>query len=248
LRISVVVLGRPFAHLVAFGLGRLFWRGFAPGVMTLARLASLFAPGVGIRSGVISHGFFVSIRREPQSCLQPPARRRGSTCYERIMDIEVVIEIPKGTRNKYEADENGVLWLDRRLFTATAYPEDYGYVPQTLAADGDPLDAMVVLSEPTFPGCHIRARPLGMFLMRDEEGVDAKVLCAPATDPRSADVTELEHVPDYELNEIAHFFAIYKTLEPGKFTEITGWRDRAEAEAAIEECRERFRVRRVVDT
>ena len=101
------------------------------------------------------------------------------------MEIEVVVEIPKGTRNKYEADEHGAIWLDRMLFTATRYPEDYGYVPETLAEDGDPLDAMVLLEEPTFPGCHIHARPVGVFLMRDEEGVDAKVLCVPASDPRS---------------------------------------------------------------
>lgn len=156
------------------------------------------------------------------------------------MEIEVVVEIPKGTRNKYEADASGQIWLDRTLFTATQYPEDYGYVPGTLAADGDPLDAMVLLQEPTFPGCHIKARPVGMFLMRDEEGVDAKLLCVPATDPRSVDVGELEDVVGHELDEIAHFFRIYKELEPGKGTQIGGWRPRHEAEAAIEECRQRF--------
>lgn len=160
------------------------------------------------------------------------------------MEIEVVVEIPKGSRNKYEADEHGVLWLDRTLFTATSYPEDYGYVPGTLAADGDPLDAMVLLGEATFPGCHIRTRPVGMFLMHDEEGVDAKILGVVAGDPRQAEVTELHHLPDYELAEIAHFFAIYKALEPGKFTEVVGWRDRREAEAAIEECRQRVTSRR----
>ena len=152
------------------------------------------------------------------------------------MDVEVVIEIPKGTRNKYEADDEGVLWLDRTLFTATSYPEDYGYVPGTLAADGDPLDAMVVLDEPTFPGCHIVARAVGMFLMRDEEGVDAKILCVASGDPRRSEITELEHLPSHELDEIAHFFKIYKALEPGKSSDIDGWRDRAEAEAAIEQC------------
>jgi inorganic pyrophosphatase len=157
------------------------------------------------------------------------------------MQIEVIVEIPKGTRNKYEADQSGALWLDRTLFTATSYPEDYGYVPGTLAADGDPLDALVVLSEPTFPGCHIHARPVGMFLMRDEEGVDAKILCVVDGDPRQAQITELEHLPDHELDEIAHFFTIYKALEPGKRTEIAGWRDREEAEAAVAECFERRR-------
>lgn len=156
------------------------------------------------------------------------------------MEITVVIEIPKGTRNKYEADDQGQIWLDRTLFTATQYPEDYGYVPGTLAEDGDPVDAMVLLEEPTFPGCHIKARPVGVFTMVDEEGADAKLLCVPATDPRTVGVTELDHVDSYELDEIAHFFEIYKDLEPGKGVDIRGWRGRQEAEAAIEECRRRL--------
>jgi inorganic pyrophosphatase len=144
---------------------------------------------------------------------------------------------PKGD----EADhETGAIWLDRMLFTSTRYPEDYGYVPETLAEDDDPLDAMVVLEEPTFPGCHIRARPIGVFLMRDEKGEDAKVLCVPATDPRTTDVIDLHDVPEYELNEIAHFFAIYKALEPGKDTVVEGWQDRQEAEAVIEASRRRY--------
>jgi inorganic pyrophosphatase len=158
------------------------------------------------------------------------------------MEIEVVVEIPKGTRNKYEVDKQGIIWLDRMLFTATRYPEDYGFVPETLADDDDPLDALVLLEEPTFPGCHIRARPIGMFLMRDEEGVDAKVLCVPAGDPRFAGVTELDDVAPHELMEIAHFFGIYKDLEPGKQTEAAGWVDREAAELAIEEARERHRA------
>jgi inorganic pyrophosphatase len=158
------------------------------------------------------------------------------------MQIEVVIEIPKGTRNKYEADhKTGAIWLDRMLFTSTRYPEDYGYVPLTLAEDGDPLDALVLLEEPTFPGCHIHARPLGVFIMWDEAGQDAKVLCVPATDPRVGDVKDLKDVPDYELNEIAHFFTIYKALEPGKKTDVHGWQGRAAAEDVVESARRRFR-------
>jgi inorganic pyrophosphatase len=149
------------------------------------------------------------------------------------MQIEVVVEIPKGTRNKYEADAAGAIWLDRLLFTSTRYPEDYGYVPETLGEDGDPLDALVRLEEPTFPGCHIHARPIGVFLMRDEEGIDAKILCVPASDPRSDHVTELEHIPQHELREIAHFFDIYKDLEPGKGTQTGGWADRTAAESTI---------------
>jgi inorganic pyrophosphatase len=157
------------------------------------------------------------------------------------MEMEVVVEIPKGTRNKYEADhDTGAIWLDRMLFTSTRYPEDYGYVPLTLAEDDDPLDAMVLLEEPTFPGCHVRARPIGLFLMRDEKGEDAKVLCVPATDPRTADVIDLGNVPEHELDEIAHFFAIYKALEPGKDTVVEGWQGRKAAETTIEAARQRF--------
>jgi inorganic pyrophosphatase len=149
------------------------------------------------------------------------------------VDVEVVVEIPKGTRNKYEADhETGQIWLDRMLFTSTRYPEDYGYVPGTLAADGDPLDALVVLEEPTFPGCHVRARPVGVFLMSDEHGDDAKLLCVTASDPRQAEVQELD--------EIAHFFAIYKSLEPGKQTKTAGWRDRKAAEEILREARQSY--------
>jgi inorganic pyrophosphatase len=156
------------------------------------------------------------------------------------MQVEVVIEIPKGTRNKYEADEAGNIWLDRMLFTSTRYPEDYGHVPETLAEDGDPVDAMVILDEPTFPGCHVHARPIGVFRMRDEAGVDAKVLCVLDSDRRWDHVQELGDVPEYQLKEIAHFFEIYKDLEPGKRTVIKGWEDRSAAEKEVKLGRERF--------
>jgi len=157
------------------------------------------------------------------------------------MDVEVVVEIPKGTRNKYEADhETGQIWLDRMLFTSTRYPEDYGYVPGTLASDGDPLDALVLLEEPTFPGCHVRARPVGVFLMSDEHGDDAKLLCVTASDPRQAVVQDLDDLPPHELEEIAHFFAIYKSLEPGKETTLGGWRDRKTAEEILLDARRRY--------
>ena len=157
------------------------------------------------------------------------------------MEIEVIIEIPKGTRNKYEMDpKTGAIWLDRMLFTSTRYPVDYGFVPRTLAADNDPLDALLRLEEPTFPGCHVRARPIGVFLMSDEHGDDAKVLCVAASDPRAEHIAELDDIPGHELNEMAHFFAIYKQLEPGKDTVVEGWRGRREAEAVIEAARARF--------
>jgi len=162
--------------------------------------------------------------------------------YHETMNVEVVVEIPKGTRNKYEADhETGEIWLDRMLFTATRYPEDYGYIPATLAPDGDPLDAMVFLEEPTFPGCHVRARPVGVFLTSDEHGEDAKLLCVTASDPRQASIQELEDLPPHELEEIAHFFAIYKSIEPGKGTTLEGWRSREVAEQIVVQSADRYR-------
>ena len=158
------------------------------------------------------------------------------------MELEVIVEIPRGSRNKYEIDhETGELWLDRELFTATRYPTDYGYVPNTLAEDGDPLDVLVLVDEPTFPGCHIRVRPLGVFWMKDEAGPDAKVLTVPTSDPRWDGIDDLSKMPPFMLQEIEHFFEIYKTLEPGKSTETRGWQGRAEAEAEIEEARRRYK-------
>ena len=150
------------------------------------------------------------------------------------MEIEVIIEIPKGSRNKYEIDhDTGDVWLDRHLFTATAYPTDYGFIPHTLAEDGDPLDALVMLDEPTFSGCHIRARAVGVFWMTDEKGPDAKVLCVPSGDPRWAAIADLSDIPDYLQQEIEHFFEVYKALEPDKSTDVRGWDGRAAAEQAI---------------
>jgi inorganic pyrophosphatase len=150
------------------------------------------------------------------------------------VEYEVVIEIPKGSRNKYEADhESGEIWLDRLLFTATQYPTDYGFFPQTLADDGDPLDALVLLDESTFPGCHIHARPVAVFWMQDEMGADAKVLCVPATDPRWDRVQDMGDLPPHLLDEIAHFFHVYKALEPGKETTTRGWEGRDAAIKAI---------------
>jgi inorganic pyrophosphatase len=158
------------------------------------------------------------------------------------MDVDVVIEIPRGSRNKYEMDhETGQVWLDRMLFTATVYPADYGFVDATLGEDGDPLDALVLLEEPTFPGCHIRSRAVGVFLMTDEKGRDAKVLCVPSTDPRWAHVQDLGDLPPFQLAEISHFFEVYKSLEPGKGAEIEGWGDASAAATEIEAARSRAR-------
>lgn len=129
------------------------------------------------------------------------------------MDVEVVIEIPKGQRNKYEMDHHtGRIRLDRMLFTSTRYPADYGFVDDTLGGDGDPLDALVLLDEPTFPGCLITARVIGMFHMTDEKGPDDKILCVPAQDPRWVHLRDIHHVAEFERLEIQHFFEVYKDL------------------------------------
>jgi inorganic pyrophosphatase len=157
------------------------------------------------------------------------------------VEFDVVIEIPKGTRNKYEMDhETGRIRLDRMLFTSTRYPADYGFVEDTLADDGDPLDALVILEEPTFPGCLIRCRAIGMFRMRDEKGADDKVLCVASTDPRMAPLTDISDVSAFDQLEIQHFFEVYKELEPGKQVEAATWVGKAAAEAEIQACRERL--------
>lgn len=138
--------------------------------------------------------------------------------------MDVVVEIPRGSRNKYEMDkERGVIRLDRRLFSATVYPADYGYIPDTLGEDGDPLDAMVLLDDPTFPGCWVTARPVGVFWMEDDKGPDAKILCVPAGDPRWEQVADIADVPPAMLAEIEHFFEVYKTLEPDKSSATRGY-------------------------
>lgn len=158
------------------------------------------------------------------------------------MEIEVVVEIPKGSRNKYELDhDSGKIWLDRMLFTATQYPADYGFLPDTLADDGDPLDALVLLDEATFPGCHIRARPVAVFWMSDEKGEDAKVLCVPSGDPRWDTVNDLGNLPPHLTAEIEHFFTIYKELEPEKSTSTRGWEGRAAAEKAVVDARAAYK-------
>jgi inorganic pyrophosphatase len=157
------------------------------------------------------------------------------------VEFDVVIEIPKGQRNKYEMDhESGRIRLDRMLFTSTRYPADYGFIENTLADDGDPLDALVLLEEPTFPGCLIRCRAIGMFRMRDEKGLDDKVLCVAATDPRMAHFRNIHDVSDFDLLEIQHFFEVYKALEPGKEVVPATWVDVDAAEAEINASRERL--------
>jgi inorganic pyrophosphatase len=157
------------------------------------------------------------------------------------VEFDVLIEIPKGQRNKYEVDHRtGRIRLDRMLFTSTRYPADYGFIEDTLGQDGDPLDAMVLLEEPTFPGCLILCRAIGMFRMTDEKGGDDKVLCVPANDPRMEHLRDIHHVSEFDRLEIQHFFEVYKDLEPGKSVEGATWVGRAEAEREIEESRQRL--------
>lgn len=150
------------------------------------------------------------------------------------MEFDVTIEIPTGSRNKYEIDhKSGRLRLDRMLFTATRYPHDYGFVDDTLGLDGDPLDALVIVQEPTFPGCVIRARTVGMFRMTDEAGGDDKLVCVAANDPRMEHIRDIHHVAEFDRLEIQHFFEVYKELEPGKSVEGATWAGRAEAEQEV---------------
>lgn len=160
-----------------------------------------------------------------------------------VLEFDVLVEIPKGSRNKYEVDhETGRIYLDRQLFTSTQYPEDYGYITDTLGLDGDPLDALVILQEPTFPGCHIKARAIGMFRMTDEAGGDDKVLCVPTHDPRLAHLQDISDVSEFDRLEIQHFFEVYKDLEPGKSVEGANWVGRDEAIAEVKASFERLKT------
>jgi inorganic pyrophosphatase len=150
--------------------------------------------------------------------------------------VRVIVEIPKGSRNKYEMDhETGRIRLDRTLFASVHYPADYGFIDGTLGEDTDPLDALVLVSEPTFPGCEIDVRPVGVFRMRDDMGIDHKVLCVPVSDPLWSGIRSLADVPPHLLVEMEHFFNVYKTLE-GKLTETDGWDDEPAAAKVVAEA------------
>jgi inorganic pyrophosphatase len=150
--------------------------------------------------------------------------------------LTVVVEIPKGSRNKYELDhDSGQIYLDRMLFTSMQYPADYGYIDGTLGGDGDPLDALVFVGEPTFPTCRIRVRPIGMFRMTDEKGEDEKILCVPLRDPMWSHVEGLDGIPQPLLDEIEHFFQVYKDLE-GHAVATDGFEDLAAARQVIDEA------------
>ena len=157
------------------------------------------------------------------------------------MSIEETIEIPKGSRNKYELDhETGKIYLDRYLFTPMAYPLDYGFIDGTLGEDGDPLDALVILPEPVLPGVIVPARVLGVFKMTDEAGGDDKLLCV-IDDPRWAHLQDIEDVSQFQRDEIEHFFVHYKDLEPNKEVTGSGWGNKAEAEKIHAEAIARYK-------
>ncbi len=155
-----------------------------------------------------------------------------------------IVEIVKGSRNKYEYDpELGAIKFDRYLMPSIVYPADYGFIPETLALDGDALDVLVCLSEPTFPGCLVPVRPIGLFEMEDEHGVDDTVLCVPLNDPGWNSLNQVDDLPEPLRQEISHFFAVYKDLDPDRQSEVKGWGDRDKAVATIEAARVRYRDR-----
>lgn len=170
-----------------------------------------------------------------------PKKPKPPLSAKSVGSVLVMIEIPKGSRNKYEYDpKNKVLKFDRMLFSAVHYPSDYGFIPETLSLDGDPLDALVLMWEPTFPGCMIEAKPVGLFKMWDEKGIDEKILCIPVRDPLWRHIKNLHDMPPHLLKEIEHFFKVYKDLERKK-TGIEGWDYNLEATVrVIKESRERY--------
>ena len=156
--------------------------------------------------------------------------------------VNVVVEIPRGSRNKYEIDEQtGILKLDRVIHSPFHYPTDYGFIPQTLGEDGDPLDAMVMTHHHLIPPCIVCARPIGLLKMRDEKGVDDKILCVPDGDPRFKEIKDIHDLPKHWLKEIAHFFETYKELEEGKFSEVIGWFGSEEAKECVRKGMERYK-------
>lgn len=158
------------------------------------------------------------------------------------MGYEVVIEIPRGSRNKYEVDhETGKVMLDRVLFTPFVYPIDYGFFEHTLGGDGDPLDALVLLEYPVYPGVGMEVRPVGMLLMEDDGGLDEKVLCVLDGDPRWDHIQDIDDVPQQTRNEIEHFFEHYKDLEPGKWVKLQGWKNLAETQKVIDKAFEDYK-------
>jgi len=155
--------------------------------------------------------------------------------------LNCVVEIPKGSRNKYEYDQElGAIKLDRFISASVVYPTDYGFLPDTLAPDGDPLDILVCVSEPTFPGCVVPAKAVGLFKMADEKGDDDHVVCVPCSDPGWNTIENVDELPNQLRAEIGHFFTVYKDLDPDRHSEVRGWGDREAALQTIARARECF--------
>lgn len=154
--------------------------------------------------------------------------------------FDVLIEIPRGSRNKYEYDfDLKRMRFDRMLFSSMMYPADYGFIPETLALDGDPLDVLVLINEPTFPGCVIEVKPIGVFHMADDKGPDEKIICVPVSDPIWNNLNDLSDMNPHLVKEIEHFFQVYKDLE-NKKVDVGGWGDVNEAREIIRLCVNRF--------
>ena len=159
---------------------------------------------------------------------------------ENVASFDVLIEIPRGSRNKYEYDfELKRIRFDRMLFSSMMYPADYGFIPETLALDGDPLDVLVLINEPTFPGCVMEVKPIGVFHMADDKGPDEKIICVPVSDPIWNSLNNLSDINPHLLKEIEHFFQVYKDLEK-KVVDVEGWGDLSEALRIIKLCTDRF--------
>jgi inorganic pyrophosphatase len=160
-----------------------------------------------------------------------------------VADAELicVVEIPKGSRNKYEYDPVlGAIKLDRFISASVVYPTDYGFVPETLMPDGDALDVLVCVSEPTFPGCYVLVKVVGLFKMSDEKGDDDHVVCVPCSDPGWNEIDDVDQLPTQLRAEISHFFAVYKDLDLDRHSEVRGWGDRVAALETIDQARQRY--------
>ncbi len=158
----------------------------------------------------------------------------------KLASFDVLIEIPRGSRNKYEYDfQLKRIRFDRMLFSSMMYPADYGFIPETLALDGDPLDVLVLVTKPTFPGCVIEVKPIGVFHMADDKGPDEKIICVPVSDPIWNSLNDLSDINAHLLKEIEHFFQVYKDLE-NKKVDVEGWGDVKEAREIIKQCVDRF--------
>ena len=158
----------------------------------------------------------------------------------RMKKFDVLVEIPKGSRNKYEFDfKMKKTRYDRMLFSSMMYPADYGFIPETFALDGDPLDVLVLVTEPTFPGCLMEVKPIGVFHMADEKGPDEKIICVPISDPNGDKINDLKDINPHLIKEIEHFFQVYKDLEKKK-VDVEGWGNAEEAFEIIDQCSERF--------